>query len=221
MKQIFIIIVTNSTLSVLKQTNNNTNLETNSSLKKVVEEALAQNVPKATVEKILKRGSRDEELCSEFVTELRGPGRVGIIVETLVKNRGLVPVKLNPIIRKHGAVEERGVLNMFDKKGVIIAPMKTGSSMDDAESDAIEAGAEEVTLIDEDEQILEFITLDTDFVQVKGSLVKAGYQCSQASISYIPNIEVSPSGLERKALEKLLEALMSEEIVTNVHSNAD
>ena len=146
---------------------------------------------------------------------------MGIIVETLVKNRGLVPVKLNPIIRKHGAVEERGVLNMFDKKGVIIAPMKTGSCMDDAESDAIEAGAEEVTLIDEDEQILEFITLDTDFVQVKGSLVKAGYQCSQASISYIPNIEVSPSGLERKALEKLLEALMSEEIVTNVHSNAD
>ena len=40
---------------VLKETNNNVNLETNSTLKKLVEEAYAQNVPKATVDKILKR----------------------------------------------------------------------------------------------------------------------------------------------------------------------
>ena len=55
--------------------------------------------------------------------------------------------------------------------------MKKNTNMDDAETDAIEAGAEEVEMIDEESQTLEFITPESDLVQVKGALVKAGYHC--------------------------------------------
>ena len=96
--------------------NNNTNLETNTTLRRLVDEALAQNIPKATLDKVLKRSKNDEELATEFLFEIRGPGRTAVVVECLAKNRGLLPVKINPILRKHGSIEEKGVVNMFDKE---------------------------------------------------------------------------------------------------------
>ena len=100
---------------VLKQTNNNLNLETNRPLKKLYEEALAQNVPKATVEKILKNSANNAEVSSEHIWEIRGPGRAALVVECLAKSRGAVPPIINPILRKNGSVEERGIINMFDR----------------------------------------------------------------------------------------------------------
>ena len=107
------------------------------------------------------------------------------------------------------------------QKGVIIAVLRKGVSLDDAESDAIEAGAEEVNIIDEESNTLEFITQDIDLVYVKGALVKAGYNCEDATITYIPNVTASPNGIERKTLDKMVDVLMNEEIVTNVHTNAE
>ena len=46
--------------------------------------------------------------------------------------------------------------------------------MDDAETDAIEAGAEEVNVIDEENNTLEFITDEQDLFSAKNSLVAAG-----------------------------------------------
>ena len=102
-----------------------------------------------------------------------------------------------------------------------MADMRKNTTMDDAETDAIEAGAEDVSMIDEDSQTLEFLTPETDLVQVKGSLTKAGYNCRDASILYIPNSFAQLSGLEKKSLEKFVEALMNESIVINVHTNAE
>ena len=99
----------------MKQTNNNLNLETNRPLRKLYEEALAQNVPKATVENILKKSVNNAELSSEHIWEIRGPGRTALVVECLAKSRSVVPPVINPILRKNGSVEERGILNMFDR----------------------------------------------------------------------------------------------------------
>ena len=99
--------------------------------------------------------------------------------------------------------------------------MKKETTIDDAETDAIEAGAEEVNLLDDESGTLEFIVPDTDLVHCKGALVKAGYECQDASIVYIPNIEAAPNGIEKKTLQKMVELLMNEEIVTNVHTNAN
>ena len=81
-----------------------------------MDEALAQNIPKATIEKVLKRSKNNEELSTEFIMEIRGPGRTAVVVECLARSKGLLPVKINPIMRKHGSVEEKGVVNMFDKE---------------------------------------------------------------------------------------------------------
>ena len=68
----------------------------------------------------------------------------------------------------------------------------------DAETDVIEAGAEEVNIIDEESWTLEFVRPDIDMVTVKGCLVKARYECQDASIAYFPNVEATSNGIERR-----------------------
>ena len=143
-----------------------------------------------------------------------------MLVECLAKNRSYLDSMLNPILRRCASAQERGIINMFEKKGIIITDMKKGQTFDDAESDAIEVGAEEVNLADEETSILEFITDEYDLFTVSGELTKAGYNCKEASISYIPNTEGSMNVFEAKNFEKLVDMLMEEEFVTAVHSNA-
>ena len=78
-----------------------------------------------------------------------------------------------------------------------------------------------MNLIDEETNTLEFITQDLDLVHVKGALVKSGYKCEDATITYIPNVTASPNGIERKTLDKMVDVLMNEAIVTNVHTNVE
>eukprot|EP00090_Calanus_glacialis_P001514 TRINITY_DN11087_c0_g1_i3.p1 TRINITY_DN11087_c0_g1~~TRINITY_DN11087_c0_g1_i3.p1 ORF type:complete len:279 (-),score=93.11 TRINITY_DN11087_c0_g1_i3:99-896(-) len=215
-----IILYTAKISIAIKNNGGNTNPEANRGLKKIVEEALAQQVPKTTVERILKNYKINAEESNEFLIEVRGPGRVGVLVECLAKKKAHLDVRLNPIFRRCGSTQEFGVINMFEKKGIIVTDMKKGQTFDDAESDAIEVGAEEVNLADEETSILEFITDEYDLFTVSGELTKAGYNCKEASISYIPNTEGSMNVMEAKTYEKLVDMLMEEEVVIAVHSNA-
>ena len=45
---------------------------------------------------------------------------------------------ITPTLRKCGSSHEQGLANMFEKKGVILTSLKTGASLDDAETDGIE-----------------------------------------------------------------------------------
>ena len=80
-------------------------------------------MPKATLEKILKASVNNAEVSSEYLWEVRGPGRAGLVVECLAKSRGAVPPVINPILKKNGSVEERGVINMFDRVNIEISEM--------------------------------------------------------------------------------------------------
>jgi len=204
----------------VKDSGGNNNPELNSALKRIVDDAMAQHIPKATIEKILKTSKNNAEESSEFLFEVRGPGRVGVLVECLAKSKGVMNSKLNPILRKCASTQEMGITNMFDKKGVIVSEMKKGATFDDVETDAIEVGAEEVNLLEET-NTLEFTTSQNDLAIVSSGLAKAGYNCKDASILYLPNVEISVSVLEARTLEKMIDLLMQEDIVTAVHCNAE
>ena len=58
------------------------------------------------------------------------------------------------------------------------------AALEDAKTDAIEAGVEEVNVIDEESGTLEFVspTPNTNFVTIKGYHVKTGYKCQEVRI---------------------------------------
>ena len=93
--------------------------------------------------------------------------------------------------------------------------------LEDAETDAIEAGAEEVNVIDEKSGTLEFVSPDNDLVTVKGCLVKAS-QASQDMCTI--NIERSlPHQSQTKCVRNVttdvLKSPITRRILGNVRSS--
>ena len=71
-------------------------------------------MPKATIEKAI-TNFKTQDLLTEFIVEVRAPGRVAIILECLGKQRKDFPSKLNPILKRYSATMEYGVIKMFIK----------------------------------------------------------------------------------------------------------
>ena len=207
-------------VSAVKNNGGIINPEINKALKKVLDEAFVQQVIKAPIEKALKTYKSSTEELLEIVHEVRGPGRDEMLVECLAKSKGMLTRVVSPVVKKCG-YENRdlrgGGIENFEKKGVIVTNMKKDSTFDDAETDAIEVGAEEVNLVDEESNTLEFITGPGDLVTVHSELTKAGYKCKDASVSYILNYEQSLNDSEMKSLTKLVDNLLQLDCVVAVH----
>ena len=63
-------------------------------------------MPKATIEKAVKDAKGEKgELDSEFLWEVRGPGRAAVLVEVLAKSRATIPVRRPWMLIRVGKVE--------------------------------------------------------------------------------------------------------------------
>jgi len=214
-------LFTNRIQTAIKNNGGNTDPEFNTALRKVLEEARVQKVPKVTIEKAIKNSKNIAELSSEFIWEIRGPGRSSVIVECLAKKRSFVQIAMNPVMRKNGSEAEQGLAKMFEKKGIIVANLKENTTLDDAESDGIEVGAEEVEWAgEESDGLLQFQTDPMHLSSVETNLVQFGYVVEEAAVYYIPRAMVELSGIESSVFQKLLNGLHDLDIVTAVHHNA-
>ena len=117
----------------------------------------------------------------------------------------LLQSQINPVLRKCGSSHEQGLVNMFEKKGVILTSLKAGASLDDAETDGIEVpinitlnseyhlftphqvGAEEVVLANEEEsdQLLEFTTDPGQLAIVQQGMTSLGYKIEEVNFIHL------------------------------------
>ena len=82
----------------------------------MIKEAQAQGLLKTTIENAIKNSKLATDI--EVVHEVRGPGRVALMVELMGKTEGQIKTTLNSILKKNGGMTEKGIANMFEKKGV-------------------------------------------------------------------------------------------------------
>lgn len=100
-------------------------------------------------------------------------------------------------------------MHSFEEKGVILTDPQTDKSGDEllevATEHAIEAGAEEVKVLEDNS--LEFHCAKTSFGQVVQELEKSGYKITSASIEYTPvqyqNLNDSELEICKKLYDKL------------------
>jgi len=72
-------------------------------LKKALEKAKKENMPKENIDRAIKKGSSGDYANLESVTyESYGPGGVGIIIETLTDNRNRTGAEIKQILSKNG-----------------------------------------------------------------------------------------------------------------------
>ena len=192
----------------------------NARLRLAVEKAYANNMPKDTVERAIKRGSGELEGVNyeEIRYEGYGIGGAAVIVDCMTDNRVRTVAEVRHAFAKHGGNlgSEGSVAFLFRHCGQFLFP--PGTSEDKVMEAALEAGAEDV--IANDDRSIEVITAPNDFLAVKDKLEKSGLKAELAEVTMKPATEVAFTGDDAAKMHKLMEAIEILDDVQEVHTNA-
>ncbi|SHE48566.1 DNA-binding regulatory protein, YebC/PmpR family [Caldanaerobius fijiensis DSM 17918] len=194
----------------------------NSKLRDAIAKAKAANMPSENITRAIKRGTGELEGVSyESITyEGYGPGGVAIIVEALTDNRNRTAGEMRHLFdRGGGSLGAAGCVSwMFERKGVISIEKSNDIDSDELMLKAIDAGAEDFSVEDEDYEI---ITDPSALYQVKEALEQSGYNITSAEISLIPQNTVKLEGEQAIKALKLIETLDDHDDVQNVYHNLE
>lgn len=198
--------------------------EANSRLRLAINSARAESVPKDTIERAIKKGTGqldDGKTIEEVMYEGYGPHQVGVLVECQTDNRARTAPDIRFIFKKHqGQMGEQGsVAWMFDRVGLVegVGPEKDF----DPEEEAIEAGANEVEKVDnDDEQILfSFYTEPEELDGVQKVLQDRGWDIKTCELSYKPKNKTEDLSEEQlKEVYEFLDALDDNDDTARIHS---
>lgn len=193
----------------------------NPRLRTAVQNAKMANMPQATIDRAIRRGTGedDEVEYEEGLYEGYGPGGVAIMVETLTDNRNRTVAQLRHVFSKYnGNLAENGSVSwMFDQKGLVEVEKSTISE-EDLMLAVMDAGAEDIHDADE---VYEISVSIPDFEAVKKALDVSGLNYLQASLVRTPQNLLELQSGEAEQIIHLLEALEDLDDVQKVFSNFD
>src|SRR5207247_2709913 len=125
--------------------------ELNARLAASVEKARKSSVTRDTIERAIKKGAglTEDKIVFELVTyEGFAPHKVPVVVECLTDNRNRTAPEIRNLFKGGSLGQPGSVTFFFNHVGVVEASHKDANR--DAESDAIESGAQEVEPFDEE-----------------------------------------------------------------------
>ncbi len=194
---------------------------TNPRLRLALDKAFANNMPRDTVDRAIKRGAgaEDGENFEEIRYEGYGPGGVAVMVDCMTDNRNRTASEVRHAFAKHGGNlgTDGSVAYLFTKQGIV--SFQPGTDEDVVMEAALEAGAEDVVV--NDDHSLDVITTPEDFTAVCDALAGAGLDTSVSEVTYTATTQAE---LDRDTAEKLLrmvDALEDLDDVQEVYNNAD
>lgn len=194
----------------------------NPRLRAAVSEGKANNMPKDTIERAIKRGTGEIEGASyeELTYEGYGPGGVAILVETMTDNSHRTTPEIRHIFEKNGGNlgTPGSVRFQFDRKG-LFAIEKKAVGEDKLMEVVLEAGADDLQT--ENPEAYEVISSPDNFEQVRQTLEKNSIPTVEAKIVQIPSMYVKLDEQKAKQTMRLLEMLDDQDDVQNVWSNFD
>lgn len=198
----------------------------NPSLRVAIDNAKADSVPNANIERAVKKGSGELKgaVMMEEVYAGYGPGNTALLIECLTdnKNRTLTNLKVN--LTKNGGsfAESSSVLWMFERKGVVTAELKMEKGelkIDDLELELIDFGAENIEVED---GMLTVTTDMSNWTKVRDFLKSKGCEVSSAGLKYMPTQKADIN--DKDTAEKLLaliDIVEEDDDVSEVHTNAN
>jgi YebC/PmpR family DNA-binding regulatory protein len=193
----------------------------NLSLRYVIEEAKAANMPKDTIEKAIAKGTGElgGENYESVVYEGYGPGGVALMVEGLTNNRARTAPEIRKIFEVAGGnlASSGAVAFQFTKRG-IIAVKAGGIAEDQLIEQALEAGAEDVL---NQGEVYEVITAPAAFHKVKEALAAKNVPIEGGEITNMPHTTVAVQGEIAQRILKLIEAFEDNDDVQSVSHNAE
>lgn len=195
--------------------------DSNPRLRLALDRARAQNMPRDTIERAVKRGagSLDGAEIQEVTYEGYGPGGVAVMVSCMTDNRNRTVSDVRGAFARYGGNlgAEGSVAYLFNEVGVLCFPAAAGE--DRVMEAALEAGAEDV--VAGDDGTIDVLTDPRDFSRVKEALEGAGLTADSAEITRRSSVSTPLAGEDAARMVRLLEALEDLDDVQDVYSNAD
>jgi len=191
----------------------------NMRLRYAIDKARSVSVPKDNIERSIKRatGELGGENFEEMIYEGYGPGGVAVLCEALTDNRNRTAGELRRAFEAAGGnLGAIGCVSyLFNFKGLFVVDPKHVDE-DRLMEVALEAGADDVQLIDE----LYEVTCDPkSFETVRKALEDARIPTETAETSYIPTTTVDLDIDQGKKMLKLKDLLEENDDIQNVYSN--
>jgi YebC/PmpR family DNA-binding regulatory protein len=195
-------------------------VSTNPRLRLAVDKAAANNMPRDTVDRAIKRGAGELEGINYEEVRYEGYGINGaaVIVDCLTDNRVRTVADVRHAFAKYGGNlgTDGSVAFLFKHCGqLVFAPGTNAEKLMDV---ALESGADDV--IDHDDGSIEVITAPNDFVAVKEALAKAKLDPELAEVTMKPATEIDFAGDDAAKMQKLLDALEAIDDVQDVYTTA-
>jgi YebC/PmpR family DNA-binding regulatory protein len=192
----------------------------NPRLRLAIDKAVANNMPKDTIERAAKRGAGAQEgvAYEEIRYEGYGINGAAVMVDCLSDNRTRTVADVRHAFSKYGGNlgTDGSVAFLFKHCGqLVFAP---GTSEDKLMEAALDAGAEDV--VSNDDGSLEVVTGPYDFVSVKDALVKAGFKPEFAEVTMKPSTEIEMTGEDAARMQKLIDAIEAIDDVQDVYTTA-
>ena len=195
--------------------------ESNPRLRSAIQNAKGANMPQATIDRAIRRGTGEEPgaIYEESLYEGYGPAGVAVMVETLSDNKNRTVADVRHVFTKRGGnLAEKGAVSyMFAKKGLIeVSADEVGE--DDLMLAVMDAGAED---LQNSEDVFEVLSAVESFEAVKQALESAGIEFSQATLAWTPQNTLAVEGDDAEKIVRLLEDLEDLDDVQRVFSNFD
>jgi YebC/PmpR family DNA-binding regulatory protein len=196
----------------------------NARLYAALEAARKASVPRDTIERAVKKGAgqTDEKVSFELVTyEGFAPHKVPVIVECLTDNRNRTAPEIRHLFRTGSLGAPGSVGFFFDHVGVVEATHAEKSR--DPETDAIEAGAQNVEPLETEEvpegrQGARFITEIKDLDGVSKFLARGGWKVTASEMRYLAKSFVELPEAQKKVVADFLNALDDHDDVHRVYA---
>lgn len=201
-----------------------TDAKINNQLNNIIEHAMNQNMPKATITKILTNYEKKDAktVMKQGIIELKLLNRNAFILLSLVTdNLAKTKAEVNGVVKKSRLVEFAMCKHMFEERGIITTKLLDGQTLDHATEHAIEAGAEDVDLVDENDNYIQFETNPLYIDRVKKNLDAKGYKIEHYEKVFTPHVSVQLSTDDREQYELLKKKLLNIDGIDDIHDNIE
>jgi YebC/PmpR family DNA-binding regulatory protein len=198
------------------------NIESNSRLRAVVQNAKAANMPKTNVERAIKNAtSKDTADFKEVLFEGYGPHGVAILVETATDNNNRTVADVRAAFNKYnGALGTSGsVAFMFDHTcNFRINPEGKNLNMEELELELIDFEVEEVF---QDEDGIMIYAPFEQYGNIQKYLEEAELEILSSGFERIPQTTTAISDEQREEVEKILDKLEELDDVQQVYHSME
>jgi len=194
--------------------------ESNPRLRLAIANAKGASMPKDNILRAINKGS-DKDTANFQETTYEGYiSGVAIFVECTTDNVQRTVSNIRSIFNKYGGnLGTNGSLaHIFERKGIFTIPLSQIKNMEEFELEAIDAGAEDID-VDEENGIVTVNTAMEDFGPMMKKLESLGIEPENAQLQRIPISTMEVDVETAKKIMKVIDIFEEDDDVQNVYHN--